>query len=101
MDAGDFLAEGAETYRERAAAYGDNWRRVGPVMAALRPQGFDLKTEEDHNRFHILMLAIVKVTRYVENWDKGGHEDSTLDLSVYAAMLHAIDAEINAPNVDF
>jgi len=94
MNAGDILFKGAETYRERAKVYGDNWRRVGPVMEALRPGGFDLRTPDDHNRFHILMLAVVKLTRYVENWDKGGHADSTLDLSVYAAMLNAIDAEI-------
>lgn len=88
------LEKAADTYRERRAVYGENFRAVGRVMKALFPKGVNLETEDDHNRFHILMLEVVKLTRYAENWHRGGHEDSQLDLSVYAAMLVQIDREI-------
>jgi len=96
MTAGEVLKQAAKTFDARHAVYGDNYKKVGAVMAALFPDGIFLKTEDDHNRFHIFMLQIVKVTRYAENWGRGGHADSTLDLSVYAAMLHSIDEEVNA-----
>lgn len=100
-DAARVLEQAAKTYRQRHEVYGDNFRKVGAVMAALFPEGIALRTEDDHNRFHIFMLEVVKLTRYVENWSKGGHEDSQLDLSVYAAMLVQIDREINlAEEVD-
>ena len=87
------LRQAADTYAKRNLVYGDNYKLVGNVMAALFPEGVTLRTPEDHNRFHIFMLEIVKMTRYTENWDKGGHEDSMLDLSVYAAILVEIDRE--------
>lgn len=96
MSAHEILQDAASTFKERHEVYGDNWRTVGRVMKALFPKGVALNTEDDHNRFHILMLEVVKLTRYVENWSSGGHEDSQLDLSVYAAMLVQIDREINA-----
>lgn len=94
MTAHEVLRKAAETFEERHAVYGDNYKIVGAVMAALFPQGIELKTADDHNRFHILMLEVVKLTRYVQNWQSGGHEDSQMDLSVYAAMLVSIDNEI-------
>lgn len=87
------LEQAAKTYRERHAVYGDNYRMVGKIMAVLFPGGVKLETEADHNRFHIFMLEVVKLTRYANNWARGGHEDSQLDLSVYAAMLVEIDRE--------
>lgn len=90
----DFLEEGAATYRERNAVYGDNYLRVGGALAALFPDGVTLKTEDDHNRFHIFALKVVKLSRYCVNWEKGGHEDSLLDDTVYGAMLLEIDRNI-------
>lgn len=92
--AADFLDEAAQTFRDRNAVYGDNFKRVGAVMAALFPDGITLKTEDDHNRFHIFALCVIKLTRYTQNWSKGGHPDSIHDNTVYSAMLEAIDAEI-------
>jgi len=91
----DILRTAAKTFEERHAVYGDNYKLVGAVMSALFPDGIVLKTVDDHNRFHILLLEIVKLTRYVQNWNNGGHADSQLDLAVYAAMLNSIDYEIN------
>lgn len=95
MSAHEVLREAADTFEARHAVYGDNYKLVGAVMAALFPEGVELHTKDDHNRFHILMLEIVKLSRYVQNWDRGGHADSQLDLAVYAAMLNSIDSEIN------
>ena len=94
MSADQILDEAAETFRGRNAVYGNNYLKVGAVMAALFPDGILLQTQDDHNRFHIFMLAVVKLTRYVENWQRGGHEDSAVDMAVYAAMLADIDRGI-------
>lgn len=94
MSGADILQEAAQTYRKRNAVYGDNFLKVGKIMAALFPDGITLRSEDDHNRFHIFMLAVVKQTRYVHSWAAGGHADSSHDLTVYSAMLEAIDEEI-------
>lgn len=86
----DVLQEAADTFRERNKVYGDNYLRVGAVMAALFPNGLTVKTEHDWNRLHIFLLDIVKKTRYVQNW-VDGHNDSVRDATVYSAMLESID----------
>lgn len=63
-------------------------------MAALFPDGVKLETKEDHNRFHIFMLVLVKLSRYCVNWEQGGHQDSIHDAAVYCAMLESIDEGI-------
>lgn len=88
------LCEMAETYRERNKVYGDNWRKVGDFLAALFPNGVTLEKPEDHNRYHFLVMIAVKLTRYAQNWDRGGHEDSLLDSAVYSAILAELDREI-------
>lgn len=90
----DFLREAAETNRTKAEEYGDNYKQIGRVLAALFPSGITLETEDDFNRFHLLLLKLVKTSRYVMNWEKGGHEDSLLDDVVYGGMLLEIDEEI-------
>lgn len=90
------LEEAAKTYAERNAVYGDNFVVVGSVMAAMFPRGVTLTTADDWNRLHILLLGVVKQTRYVENWSRGGHQDSIRDHTVYGAMLEAIDREISS-----
>ena len=91
----DLLEAAARTFAERSTVYKDNYKKVGEVMSVLFPLGIPLCTADDHNRFHILMLSVVKLTRYAENWNDGGHSDSCLDAAVYWAMLESIDAEIN------
>lgn len=91
MSADKILAAAAETFAARKAVYGENYKRVGAAMAALFPEGVKLETEEDHNRFHIFALIVVKLSRYCVNWDKGGHQDSIHDAAVYCAMLEDID----------
>lgn len=87
----EILREAADLFQERNAVYGNNYERVGEIMVGLFPNGLTLKTAHDHNRFHILMLMVVKLSRYTVNWEKG-HQDSIRDNTVYSAMLEMIDS---------
>lgn len=93
-NAADILDAAANTYRERNAVYGDNWRRISGAMAALFPDGLTVKTEDDWARLHFLLLTVVKQSRYANNFAKGGHQDSVRDMTVYGAMLEAYDDNI-------
>lgn len=95
QSAAEILAAGAKTFSERRAVYGDNWRRAGNALQALFPNGVTMKTADDHARFHIFSLMIVKASRYAVAYDRGErHQDSTHDGMVYNAMLEAIDDEV-------
>lgn len=83
----DLLIAMADTYRERNAVYGDNWRNVGNVMMALYPDGIKLSTAEQFNMWHLFELIVVKLTRFANS--KLSHADSIHDIAVYAAMLEA------------
>ena len=89
----ELLREGAQTYEQRNKVYGDNFKRVGGALKAMFPDGVKLKTADDHNRFQIFNLIVVKLSRYCVNWQEG-HQDSIHDAMVYCAMLEAIDGEI-------
>lgn len=94
----DMLHEAADTYRQRAEVYGDNYKRFGYVIGALFPDGVThlKKPGVDWNsRYGLLMQMVSKLTRYCENFNKGGHDDSLQDLAVYATMLRELDKEIN------
>ena len=90
------LEEAAQTFKQRAEVYGDNYKIYGDVMMMLfADKNVTLSCKEDHNRFGLLVQIVSKLTRYAENFSKGGHDDSLNDLSVYAAMLRSLDKEIN------
>lgn len=82
------LQQMAETYRDRNAVYGDNFRKVGPVLALLHPKGMKLVSGEDHELFHLWSLVIVKLSRFANS--ELTHEDSVHDAAVYLAMIEAI-----------
>lgn len=90
---GKFLRDAANTYDERNAIYGDNYKKFGswvqPLMSGVR-----IETEADFTRLGILVHMFSKISRYVENFNSVGHRDSLLDLSVYSAMLAEIDDEM-------
>jgi hypothetical protein len=90
--AAGILEQAADTYRERNAEYGENYRVFGRVMDALFPDGLTIKGVDEWNRFHLWLLSVVKLTRYVQNWE-AGHEDSILDEIVYLAMTLQLDRE--------
>lgn len=84
----EILRAGADTYEARNAVYGDNYKRVGEVMAALFPQGLTLRTAEQFNQWHLFELMVVKMTRFTNS--KLEHADSIHDLQVYAAMVQSL-----------
>lgn len=86
--AADILVEMADTYRERNKVYGDNYKRVGEVMAAMFPNGVQLLTAQDYNVWHLFELMVVKMTRFANS--ELTHEDSIHDLAVYAAMVESL-----------
>lgn len=81
----ELLAAGAETFRERNALYGDNYKHYGAILCGLYPNGLTLRTAEDWNRLALVFACTNKLSRFT--W-AGGHADSALDLMVNAAMLH-------------
>lgn len=85
----------ADLFAERNAVYKDNFRMVGKIMEAMFPDGIKLVTQDEHNKFHLFMLAIVKLSRYAINYEKG-HKDSLDDLIVYFSMVAALDHEAAA-----
>lgn len=91
----DLLEAMAQTYRERNAVYGDNFKNVGNVMTALFPNGLELKTADDFNRWHLFELVIVKLTRFANSGLT--HIDSIHDAAVYTAMVESLttDTPIN------
>lgn len=89
--ANDFLSEGAKTFAERNRQYGDNWRDVGAVLAALHPDGRALEKAEDFELWHLWELIAVKLTRFANSNFK--HRDSIHDAMVYCAMIEAIVVE--------
>lgn len=87
-DPAHIMDEMALTFRARNAIYGDNYKVVGAVMAALFPNGVELKTPLDFVRWHLFELKVVKLTRLA---NAGlAHIDSIHDDAVYGAMLEAV-----------
>ena len=91
----EILEEGAATYRQRNAIYGDNYLKFGNVMAAMFPEGLAIYGKDEFNKLGVFIQVVSKVTRYAEQLGVGkhGHYDSALDLCVYAAMLAELTKE--------
>lgn len=87
----DILEEMAETFRERSGMYKNNYKQIGAVMIALYPDGITLKTIDQHNRFHLFLMMLVKMTR-LANMDLN-HQDSCHDIGVYSAMLKSLQED--------
>lgn len=85
------LRECAETFAERNKIYGENWRNIGPALAALFPNGITLRTAEEFGRFHLLDLMMTKISRLAVSGIE--HQDSAHDCVVYNAMLEAFIRE--------
>lgn len=86
------LEEKANLFSERAAVYGDNYKRHGAIVAQLMAtQSLDPTDVDAMNRFGVLTQIVSKITRYAENFNRGGHDDSLDDIAVYAMMLKQLD----------
>lgn len=87
------LREAAKLFEERNAAYGNNYKMMGAAMHRLFPEGLTIDSEEKWTRVFFLVMFMMKITRYVKNFLRGGHQDSLDDLTVYAQMLAETDDE--------
>lgn len=88
----EMLRDAANIYEERNKLYGDNYKRFGYIMKELFPQGLELKGPDDFNRYGVFVQVVSKITRYAENFDRGGHADSLDDMAVYGMMLQELDS---------
>lgn len=95
----DALTALGDLYRERNKLYGDNYKNIGKAYEAMFPKGVTLKTADDFNRFCCFVWTFGKVSRYAEQFDKGGHHDSLDDIAVYSQMLQELDSIIKANKV--
>ena len=87
------LREAAATYEQRNPAYGNTYKNIGPILAAMFPGGLTLETPEEWARFGVFFQAVGKLARYAPNLKAGGHFDSALDGSVYCSMLAELTQE--------
>lgn len=87
------LREAAATYEQRNPLYGDAYKHYGSAMMAFFPQGLYINEPEDWNRFGLFSMMVSKMNRIANNITTGGHRDSSLDLSVYAAMMTELTEE--------
>jgi hypothetical protein len=95
LSAPDILKEAEQTFRQRSAIYGDNYKRFGRAFLSIFPDGRipEIVDSRDMDRLQLLMQMLNKMTRYAENLTKGGHADSARDICVYAAMLEEMTDE--------
>jgi hypothetical protein len=97
-NAGHILLEASETFKQRNVIYKDNFLNVGAILSEVFPDGLTLNDKDSFTRFQMIQMIVGKLTRYVANWDKGGHQDSIHDLTVYAAILESIDEHFAQPD---
>lgn len=85
------LNNAAKIFEERSKIYGMNYHHFGKAMQGFFPHGLELTSEEEFNRLGLFVMMASKLTRYAQNFKKGGHKDSMDDLSVYAQMTNEAD----------
>src|SRR5687768_14310804 len=84
----------ADLFLERNRLYGDNYKRFGAVFSlVMQGQNLDTANHNDMSRLGILVQIVGKITRYGENFNRGGHDDSLDDIAVYAIMLKELDQD--------
>jgi hypothetical protein len=98
IDMGSFVSDQliakAQLYTERNKLYGGNYKRFGAIMVLLlNGQKLDASDPLQMNRLGIFFQVVSKLTRYAENFERGGHPDSLDDTAVYSMMLQEIDFE--------
>lgn len=101
-DVPERLRVAADIYEQRNELYGDNYEWIGIILAATFKHDPVLShlTVDGWNRLVLFIQCTGKMTRYGQQWGKGGHEDSLDDLSVYAQMLAKIDDKIRERRSD-
>lgn len=83
----------AQLFEDRHRLYGDNYKSFGHVLSNLFPleETFTIGDTNEMNRLGLLVQIVSKLTRYCQNFHKGGHADSLDDMAVYCMMLKSLD----------
>lgn len=100
----ELLQEAIDTRLERNHSYmnqsgNEAYKQHGVVLNALFPNGIDLKNSNDMSRYGIFDMIVGKILRYANNFERGGHDDSLRDISVYCNMLRELDELIENGDV--
>jgi hypothetical protein len=94
----EVLTEAYDIFISRNSEYGDAAAMHGDVMNSLFPNGITLNNPNDFRRYTYISGVIGKLTRYCNNFNNGGHKDSTIDPINMLAMLSAFDKELENEN---
>ena len=86
-DAAMILDQMADTFRQRNAVYGDNYRMVAKLVKVLFPQGVPSELVVT-DQWHLFELKLVKLSRFAISGLT--HIDSIHDDAVYSAMIESI-----------
>lgn len=86
-DAAMILDQMADTFRQRNALYGDNYRMVAKLVKVLFPNGVPSELVVT-DQWHLFELKLVKLSRFAISGLT--HIDSIHDDAVYAAMIESI-----------
>ena len=95
-NAGDILINAAKIFKAKDKEYVNSYHEFGDLCLSLFPEGIELKTAEEMNRWAVLELMLVKIQRYCHHFLEGGHKDSLDDLIVYSSMLQELDSLIKS-----
>jgi hypothetical protein len=90
IKAPEILEAAAQTFRDRSAVYGDNFRMIAPLVRILFPNGVppELVTTD---QWHLFELKLVKLSRFAVSHLT--HLDSIHDDMVYSAMIEMLVRE--------
>ena len=82
-------------FARKDAQYGDAHHCVACVLELLLGD-VKLDSVDAKHRYFLLSMIVLKLSRYTNNFNEGGHGDSLDDLAVYAQILRELDANLAA-----
>lgn len=87
------LQKALKTLNDRHDTYGETSKIYGDVIACIFKGGVSIKSREDFRRFNLFSQILIKLIRYSNSIEGGGHYDSAHDIINYAAMLAEVTDE--------
>jgi hypothetical protein len=86
----DNLSAAIETFTSRNSEYGNAFERHGKIMKQFFPDGIELKSNSDFQKFQVFQAIVGKLNRYASSITGDGHIDSIHDAISFCAMLEKI-----------
>jgi hypothetical protein len=88
----DALEDAQKIMIERGKSYKGNQGKTAQVLDILF-KDVTIRNVYDRKRYKIISNIVEKLCRYVLNWNKNGHRDSTADGTNYFCLLEAADRQ--------